>query len=104
MLIEIKNDVYNISKRIKKIDKDYIVFYNTSKNKFEIHNLGQIGGSYCLTLPFDSLDERTIKHVRKTSSANIDEILEKIENENKVLESTEKISALSNVAEKIENI
>lgn len=57
-----------------------------------------------MTLPFDSLDERTLKYVRKTSSANIDEILEKIENENKVLESTEKISALSNVAEKIENI
>lgn len=103
MKIEIESDVYNISKRIKDIDRDYVVVYDTSKNKFEIHNESQIGGSYCLTLPFENLDERTLKYVRQTSSANIDEILEKIEKNNKILESTEKTSALSRVVEQIEN-
>ena len=47
MKIKLIYDVYNISKRIKEIDKDYYIVYDTSKNKFEVHNSSQIGGSYC---------------------------------------------------------
>lgn len=82
MKIKISGDVYDISKRIKNIDRDYYVVYDTSKQKFEIHNSSQIDSSYCLTLPYDELDERALKHVLKTQSANIDEILKEIENDN----------------------
>jgi hypothetical protein len=47
--IKISGDVYDISKRIKNIDRDYYVVYDTSKQKFEIHNSSQIDSSYCLT-------------------------------------------------------
>ena len=66
MKIKILNDVYNISKRIKYIDKDYYIVYDTSKHKFEVHNSNQSGGSYCLTLPYKELDERSLKHVRSS--------------------------------------
>lgn len=102
MKIKIFQDVYNIAKRLKNIDRDYYVVYNTSKQKFEIHNSNQVGLSYCLTLPFNQLDERTLKFVLKTQSANIEEILEQIENDNKHLESTEKSSAFSNMFETLE--
>ena len=104
MKIKLASDVYNISKRIKEIDKDYYIVYNTSKGKFEVHNSSQIGSSYCLTLPYNALDERTLKFVRKTSVANIDYVLNKIENDNNRIKSAEKTSAFNNVYESIENL
>ena len=101
--IQIENDVYNISKRIKNINRDYYVVYNTSKNKFEVYNSSQIGSSYCLSLPFTQLDERTITHVRKTQSSNLDEILEQIENNNNIRESAN-YSAFSSVMDEIGNM
>ena len=102
MKIQIFNDVYNISNRIKNIDRDYYVVYNTSKQKFEIHNSSQIGTSYCLTLPYNELDERALKYVLKSSTNNIDEILEKIENNNNSIESANKTSAFSNIVDSLE--
>ncbi len=96
-------DVYNISKRIKNIDISYYIVYDTSKQKFEVHSSSQLGSSYCLTLPFNQLDERTLKYVRSTMSTNIDDILNKIENDNKILESANKTSAFSSIAENLEH-
>jgi len=104
MKIKLTKDVYNIAKRIKEIDKDYYIVFNTSKGKFEVHNSMQIGGSYCLTLPYSCLDERTLTFVRKTSSTNIDYVLNEIENDNNRIESAEKTSAFNNVCESIENL
>ena len=104
MKIKLTYDVYNIAKRIKEIDKGYYIVFNTSKGKFEVHNSSQIGGSYCLTLPYTCLDERTLGYVRKTSVANIDYVLNKIENDNNLLKSAEKTSAFNNVYESMENL
>ena len=101
MKIKIFFDVYNISKRLKKIDRDYFIVYDTSKNNFEIHNSSQIGSSYCLTLPYSCLDERCLNYVYQTKSENIERILQTIDNENKIKESAEKTSALSNAYELI---
>ena len=97
MKIKILFDVYNIAKRLKDIDRDYYVVYDTSKQHYEIHNSSQKGSTYCLTIPHNQLDERVLKLVRKNQSANIDEILEQIENDNKHLESTNLTSAFSNM-------
>ena len=104
MKIKILNDVYNIAKRIKDIDRDYYVVYDTSKNKFEIHNLGQRGSSYCLTLPYDELDERALKCVLKTQSVNVEEILNEIENDNNLRESAIKSSAFSQIYDAVESV
>ena len=97
MKIRILHDVYNIANRVKYIDRDYYVVFDTSKQQFEIHNSSQKGSSYCLTVPHDQIDERVLQLVRKTQSANIDEILEQIENDNKILESANTSSAFSNM-------
>lgn len=102
MKVQIMHDVYDISKRVKNIEMNYYVVYDTFKQKFEIHNSNQIGSSYCLTLPFDRLDERTLKYIRSTQSKNIDEILMKIENDNNTRESAIKSSAFSDIAENLE--
>ena len=100
----IESDVYNISKRVKDIDIDYYVVFNTITSKFEVHNSNQFGGSYCLTLPFKELDERTLNYINITKSENIEEILCKIEKENKIRESAAKSSAFSNVYENLQDL
>lgn len=97
MKIKLTRDVYNIANRLKKIDKYYYVVYDTISNKFEVHNSSQIGGSYCLTLPYKVLDERTLEFVYKTQVKNIDRILNEIENENKIRESVAKTDTFSDV-------
>jgi len=102
MLKKLESDVYNISKRIKKIDKDYYVVLNTSTGKFEIHNSNQLGSTYCLTLPYNELDERTINYIHKTKSINIESILNSIETENNITKSANISSTLSDVYENLE--
>ena len=104
MKIKIERDVYNISKRVMYIDKDYYVVYNTSTSKFEIHNNSQIGSTYCLTLPFNELDTRTLDYIYQTKSENIEKILEKIDNDNKIRESAEKSSTFSNIYENLQDL
>lgn len=101
MKIKLNSDVYNISKRIKEIDKYYYIVYNTSTNKFEIHNSKQVFGSYCLTLPYNTLDWRAMEYVQKTSIVNMENVLNEIQNNNNLLESTEKTSAFNKVCEHI---
>lgn len=103
MKIQIEHDVYEIANRIKDIDRDYYLIYDTSKQKFEVHNKAQLGSSYCLTIPYNELDERTLLYVRKTQSANIEEILHNLENDNNILESANKTSAFSSILDSIED-
>ena len=101
MKIKLTHDVYNISKRIKQIDLGYYVVYNTELCKFEIHNSNQIGSTYCLTLPYTELDERTLNYVAKTRSINVEKILEEIENNNKIQENQEKRKTFSQLNESV---
>ena len=84
--IKIESDLYNICTRLKSIDKNYFILYDKTKKKFEIHNSSQPFSSYCLTIPYDKLDKRTIDYVLKTKNENFDKILKEIELSNKKIE------------------
>ena len=103
-MIVIENDVYNIAKRIKYIDRDYFIMYNTSKENYEIHNSSQQGSTYCVTIPYNTLDERTLDFVYKTQSKNIEEILCEIENENKLHENAEKSRVFLQLNESVKDV
>ena len=79
--LEIKDDVYYICQRLKEIDMSYFVLFNLSNKKYEIHSSEQ-KDSYCFTVPFDLLDERTISYALKTRSERRDKIIEEIEKNN----------------------
>ena len=85
MLIEIKSDALDIVKRIKKIDKNYKLFYNTKKDAFELHNQKQLFSSFCLSFPYKFIDERMVDYTLKTRSQNKDKIFKEIEEQNKKL-------------------
>mgnify|MGYP001000667952 CR=1 FL=1 len=86
MLIPIETNVYNIPERLKEIDKDYFVVFNTEAQQFEVHNLGQIGNTLALNIPYDELDNRTIDLVQKTRIENAKKIFDEIDRQNLKLE------------------
>jgi hypothetical protein len=95
MKILVKSDVYNICNRIKKFDSTYRIVFNTFGDKYEIYStrLDQsvelIGGvvlSYVCLLPYNELDERSIRYLYATSVENIDNIIDMIDKENKKIE------------------
>lgn len=101
MLIEILNDVLFIGNRLREIDSDYRIFYNNKKDKFEVHNIGQVGDSYCLTVPFQYLDGRTVEIVRKTRIENRKKILEEIDKNNEKIEKENQKNILNNAKDQL---
>lgn len=79
---EVESDCLEIIRQIKAVDEEYFVVYNIKKQAFELHHRAQKGSSYCLTFPFDTLDERAYLHVLKTRVQNSDQIFKKLETEN----------------------
>ena len=66
MLIEIKHDVFYVAERLKEID----------------FNSGQ-SDTYCLTVPYDELDARTVNFVNQTRVENRDRLLKELDEENR---------------------
>ena len=81
MKIKIESDVFNIINRIKEIDENYFIVYNTNSKKFEVHNQRNVN-SYCLTIPYKNLDARTIELIHKTSLKNYDKIIKELDDDN----------------------
>jgi hypothetical protein len=79
MLININADTYFITERLREIDENYIIKYNTKTAKYEIHNLSQVDNTYALTLPYSELDERAVDYALKTRIENIDSIINEID-------------------------
>lgn len=83
---KIESDCLDIVQRIKAIDENYFVMYNLNTQKYELHNSEQKQRTYCLTFPFDTLDERAYLHVLKTRVQNADKIFKELDRQNKLLE------------------
>ena len=98
---EVESDCLEIVRRIKAIDEDYFVMFNIATHKFELHSRAQCGGSYCLTFPFDTLDERAVDLVLKTRVQNSDRLFEEMERENRELERRQTKAVLNDFEEKI---
>ena len=95
MKILITSDIYNICNRVKHFDSSYRVVYDTSLNKYKIYSIklsgvnevvGGVKLSYVCTLPYNELDVRTIQYLYYTSIDNIDDIINRIDSDNKKLE------------------
>lgn len=83
--IVIKSDLFDISNRIKSIDKKYYIVFNLQNGKYEVH-YKRTKNTYELTLPFTELDARTIEYVQKTKIENQKKLIAEMENQNALLE------------------
>ena len=96
MLYQIRNDLFDISNRIKQIDNNYYIVFNTTRKKFEVH-YKRNKNTYELTIPFDELDARTVEFVRKTRMQNKQKILEEIKKSNALLEAKKQKEIKENI-------
>jgi len=85
--ILIKSDVFNISGRLKQLNKNYEVYYNLKNKKFMLYLFeNELKPSvYCLTFPFNTLDERMIEYTLKSEIQNRKQLLKEIEESNELL-------------------
>ncbi len=77
---EIKDDMFKIVQRVKSIDKDYFVMYDTNKKVYELHHKKE-KPTFLITL-FDRLDKRSIEKVYKSLSKNSFDIFRAIDKTN----------------------
>lgn len=78
----VRRDLFDITDRIKEIDPDYFIFYSYRYRRYEVHNSAQRGGTLALVLPYDRLDERALRLVRRTRRERAEELLAETERQN----------------------
>ncbi len=102
--IRIENDLFGIVARLKSIDEGYFVVFNTQKQVFEVHNDRQRGSTFSLSVPYPSLDVRTVTLVQKTRVENAAKLFAETEKENAALFEKEKARAVKEAEKKTERL
>ena len=82
MRIKITNDLFDIAERIKVLNKDYEIYFDTEKQKYTLF----AGNKLQLTIPYDNLDERTIYYAYHTRTDNYLELEKEAEKYNAKLD------------------
>ena len=93
----IDDDMFGIVRRLKSIDDGSFVVLNYKTGKFEVHNSKCAPRTICLVLPFDTLDERTVRRVNMTRAERVKELLREAERDNEILERRKKAAALDRI-------
>lgn len=75
----IDDDMLGVVRRLKSIDDGYFVFLNYKTGRLEVHNEKNGANTLCLVLPYDTLDERTVRRVRETRIERANELVAEIE-------------------------
>jgi len=81
----VKKDMFNISRRIKHIDKSYYIVFNNKLNRWEVHSTSQVD-RFCLVSPYKSLDTRLLDYVYRTSLVHNPHLLKDIEEYNEKID------------------
>ena len=84
-LIEIKDDLFDISSRIKSVDENYKIYFNWGTCRYELHNSSKTP-SFQAVFPYASLDKRALDFARETAVENKERILAEIDAHNARLE------------------
>ena len=83
--IKLTRDFFNISQRLKKIDREYDLVFDKERKIFEVY----IGKVFCFKIG-EKLDNLVLKKAYETHIRNKKILLEKIEKDNMLLEKKEK--------------
>lgn len=66
-LVEVTHDLHGIAERIREIEPEYFIVRNRMKGTWEVHSTATYPNTYCFTVPYDSLDKRTLDRCRETN-------------------------------------
>jgi hypothetical protein len=95
MFTEIKDDLFDIVRRLKEVDAGYRIFWNNKSARWEVHQgEGRPDAlSMCFVVPYAELDERTVEHARRTRFENLDDIEREIGAHNSAIEQSARRAA-----------
>lgn len=89
--MEIKQDLFDISSRLKEIDDKYSLHYNERSGKYELRGERN---ELLIVFPYDRIDCRMLIHARRTRVERSRELIEEMERHNeKIIASRERESA-----------
>lgn len=92
--IPVLSNVYRIPERLKEINPNFFVMFNSATQKFEVHDAAQTMNTFACQLPFDELDARALEYVQKYSFVNLDKLAREVEEHNDRLDEQRKSAIL----------
>ena len=92
--LPVLNNVYDIPVRLKEVNRDFFVMFNTRNQRYEVHCASQPFDTLACVLPFDELDARTIQYVREFSRERTEHLAEEIERYNDELDRKEQAAVI----------
>ncbi|MBQ7884856.1 MAG: hypothetical protein IJ318_02020 [Clostridia bacterium] len=106
--IIVKSDALGVIDRIKAWNKKYEVYFNFINKKFMLYLFENElkPCTYCLTFPYDQIDERMIEYVQKSEIQNRKALLAEIEESNALLlkqEQKKLINQMENISDSKRN-
>ena len=84
--IPVLSNAMDIPVRLKEVNRDFFVMFNTRTQRYEIHCASQPGDTLACSLPYDELDARAIQYAREFSAERTQQIAAEIERYNEKLE------------------
>ena len=100
-LIEIKDDLFDVSSRIKSIDENYKIYFNGGTCRYELHN-AQKTPSFQAVFPYSTLDKRALDFARQSSIKNKELIIAEIDAHNERLEQQRKSRLIQDTIGKLD--
>lgn len=79
-------DVFNVSGRLRELNKNYYLMYDVVTNRYEVHNDEYKPATLAFSIPYDRLDARTVEYVAVQMGKRPYEVLEEIERNNERIE------------------
>lgn len=83
--VPVVSHALDIPQRLKELEPGYFVMLNTRTQKYEVHH-GDGQNTLECVLPYDELDERTVRHVRKHRMERLEALVREVEAHNRRLE------------------
>lgn len=83
--VPVVSHALDIPQRLKELEPGYFVILNTRTQKYEVHH-GDGQNTLECVLPYDELDERTVRHVRKHRMERLEALVREVEAHNRRLE------------------
>lgn len=80
--IPVTSHAMDIPVRLKEVNRDFFVMFNTRHQKYEIHCASQPESTLACVLPFDDLDYRAIQYVREFARERTENLAREIEEYN----------------------
>lgn len=98
--VPVVSHALEIPERLRELDPAYFIMLNTRTQKYEVH-YGEGPNTLECVLPYETLDERTVRHVRSHRIERLETLAKEIEEHNRRLEEKTTRSFLEDAGQRL---